>query len=410
MGRRNKQAGLPGGFKKPITIIVIVLAIMLPSVYPLYNTAFTFNLTSVIKNSVSDETSLDTHSGKDGNLVDALALMDKDRMNIVLLGFDRTDSKEEYENIFRPDAIIIASLDLDTAEVSLVSVPRDSYVKISGLEVHDKINHAYMYGYRNAGDGEDPHRKGLETTLLTIEDFLDGIPLHEYIVLDIEGAIQIIDSIGGLHYDVDAEVRTRIGQGRVVLETGYQHLDGKQFMDYVRNRAPQHGGSAGRMERQQKILLALFKKFRDEGRLTDLPDLFVDFRQAIETELNLPRVASLAAFALKVDPAEIRAYTFDGRGQLSHCEGQNIWYWVINESKRVEIIETVFGVTVEKRPEISLPGPYYPSPQEDQPDPDEEGIPFEEDEEIFLEEGEEIFFEENGEIFNGELQDISNSS
>jgi len=69
-----------------------------------------------------------------------------DRLNIVLLGFDGNEQRSKKSSVFRPDTIMIASLNFKTKEVSLASIPRDSYVKIAGTETYDKINHAYVYG------------------------------------------------------------------------------------------------------------------------------------------------------------------------------------------------------------------------------------------------------------------------
>lgn len=386
------MSGMPGqkqSLWKSILLIFVLLALMSTVAYALNNPAFLFNPASALITSdppgALTESEIKTSESESAG--ESLAGYDKEQINIVLLGFDRSASKTREQSLFRPDSIIIASLNFSTAEVSLLSIPRDSYVKISGSETYDKINHAYRYGYFRAEDDQDHHQVGLSTTLKTIQDLLGGISLHEYVVLDIDGAANIVDTVGGLHYDVEFDVRARLGEGRLLLTKGYQHLDGRQFMDYVRDRANQHGGERGRIERQQKILIALFTKLREEGRLSDIPEIYKAVDQSLETELNAAQVASLAALALRVNLADIRTFTLEGRGQLSYRDGQNIWYWVINEEKRVETIKEAFGVTVEKGPVIRLPGPYYPEPEEESEEDLDQELPGETDETIIDEDG-----------------------
>ncbi len=299
----------------------------------------------------------------------APGLQNGDTLNLVLLGFDRSAERDSEGALFRPDTIIIASMNLKTAVINMVSIPRDSYVKIHGLEVFDKINHSYMYGYFRAAEGEDPHASGLRSTLLTIGDFLGGVPLHGYMMIDMDGAAQIIDAVGGVPIYVEDEFRSDYGRGAVQLEEGLQVLDGRQFLIYTRNRADYLGGERGRTLRQQQGLIALFKKMVSLEGFFKLPLLYNAMHNNIETSLSLPQMTVLGLYGLRVNSEKITSNAFSGEGRLSARDGQNIWYLVINEEARVETIYAVFGITVEKRSQVYLPGPIAPEVEEPEPDP-----------------------------------------
>ncbi len=290
-------------------------------------------------------------------------------VNIVLLGFDSYSSRDQEQSLARPDTIMIASIDFNSARVALVNIPRDSYTRIHGTDIYDKINHSYVRGYYRAPEGVDPYHYGLETTILTIQEFLGGLPLHGYIKIDIAGAEEIIDNIGGFYYEVEEEVRSDFGQGRVLVEEGYQLLNGKKFMDYVRNRAVHQGGDTGRSQRQQEIMIALFDQFKSPAVMARLPFLYPVITNNVEMGLNPLQVAALGLFGLRIDTSEIETYIFSGQGQLSYQNGQNIWYLVIDEEDRVRIIKEVFGEDVDKRSLPALPGPVAPEPEEPEPDP-----------------------------------------
>lgn len=342
------------GLYSPLIIVLSVLVLSLPLAYLTLTPKRTHDALSVLITAMPGKTN-------EAELeVNPWALRAGERLNIAFLGFDRTGEAKKEQDIFRPDTIVIASFDLHSEEVTLLSIPRDSCVKIYNSDLYDKINHAYMYGYFQATGEQDSHQNGLQTTLKTIEHFLGGVTLHHYVSVDIDGAALIIDNIGGLHYDVEDTVYAEeFGRGRVLVKKGQQLLDGRKFMYYVRNRDILQGGEIGRIERQQKVLIALFEALKRRGRLPELPAIYKTLEQAIETDLSLNQVKMLGLLALKIDPASIKSYTFNGQKQLSYRDGQNIWFWIIDEEERVRIIKAVFGIRVWRNPAPDLPGPLY---------------------------------------------------
>lgn len=302
---------------------------------------------------------------------------DKNIINFALLGFDKSASREDDygEGSYRPDTIMVLSINFKSEEMSIVSIPRDTYVDIHGRQGRDKINHAYMYGYRQSE--EDPHLSGIKTTVRTIQDFLGGIPVHYYVVLDMDVAEEVVDIIGGIEYDVDVAVRSHAGRGPVVVEKGPQTLDGRKFMYYVRFRADSKG-DLGRIDRQQDIMIAAFEQLREKGKLTQIPDIYRSVQKNVDTNLSLSQMGALALYGMEVDPSDIDNYRFDGEGQYTPRGGQNIYYLVPNEQQRVDIIEEVFGQRVDKRPQINLPPPI---PDEEEEEEETESEPEEEEEE-----------------------------
>ncbi len=344
-----------------ITAVFLFVVVLAPPVL-IYYSVYAFEDNS------STETKIMPVSNPDDFFSNLTKEFGGNRINILLIGLDHDQSRKERGEDSLPDTIMIASFKLHPAEVNLVNIPRDSYVRIydpDGREIYDKINHSFRHGYRNAADNEDPHERGLETTLKTIEDFLGDVSLSGYVALNMDGAMEIVDSMGGLYYEVDVEVRSHLGTGRLQLEEGYQHLDGRKFVDYIRNRAEHQGGESKRIERQQDIMIALFDQFKRDGRLFNLPGIYRVISSQLETDMNIGQIGALGLLGMTVNPDNIETFVFGGSGQLSYQHGQNIWYLVIDEKARVDTIEEVFGVTVDKNPQISLPGPYNPESEDE---------------------------------------------
>ncbi len=278
---------------------------------------------------------------------------DEDMINILLLGFDRTASRDEYFRLYRPDTIMIFALNLKTKQVNLLSIPRDSHVKISGLEGYDKINSAYMYGYDYLGSEGNRHQSGLNTVLGTVQEFLGGVPIHYYLKMDMDAVVAIIEGLGGVDYEVDVQVRDSENQ-RLLLDKGRQHLGGRQFLDYVCFRGVD--GDLGRIKRQQNILISTFSQLKKSGKLANFPAVIGSLNEGVESNLTRSQMGALALFGGKVNERDIKSLVFPGNPQYVLRDGQDVFYLVVNEKVRVEIIKLVFGVTVDEDPQTVLPG------------------------------------------------------
>ena len=303
--------------------------------------------------------------------------------NVLLLGFDRSADREQQMRLFRPDTIMIAAVDFAAQKVSLASIPRDSYVKISGSDTYDKINHSYMYGYNRKTEGEDRHQGGVETVVRTVEDFLGGIPIHAYLIVDMDGAKEIVDAVGGVVIEVEKDVRSNYGRGDILVAAGSQRLDGAAFMQFVRSRADNLGGERGRTQRQQKALVALFSRLLSPKGIISLPSFYRAVDSNIETSLNTLQIMALGLFGFRLDFEKVEGYIFAGEGKLSNRDGRNIYYLVIDEEYRLDIIERVFNLKVERLSQPYLPGPIAPEPAPDEepefiPEPIPEELPPEE--------------------------------
>ena len=294
---------------------------------------------------------------------------DKDVVNFLLMGFDRTAERDKIYTIYRPDTLLVISINFRSAEMVMLSIPRDSYVKIYGYSAYDKINATYMYGHEYGIEGiRDPHEAGLTCVVKTVEDLLGGIPIHYYITVDMDGVVEIVDKLGGIYYDVDLPIRDT--RGRLQVEKGYQKLDGQKFLQYCSYRGV--GGDTGRTQRQQELLIATFKQLKQAGKLVKIPQVYKSLTETVDTNLSVSQMASLALYGKEIDPDSIKKHVLVGSNQWAPQGELDISFLVIDERARVELIKELFGVEVEERPQITLPGP-RPKPVEEEPPPEENG-------------------------------------
>lgn len=198
------------------------------------------------------------------------------KKNIVVLGVDERPSEHDSG---RSDTLFVVMLDTDNKDVSLLSVPRDTRVKIPGYG-WDKINHAFAFG-------------GHKLTQETTEELL-GIRINNYVMIDFKGFKGLVDAIGGVDIEVEKPMSyyDEWDGFTIDLAPGMQHMDGEKAIQYVRYRDEE--GDIGRIRRQQKFLRAVYDKVTSVEIIPKLPALVKQANQMVDTDLSLGDMMDLA--------------------------------------------------------------------------------------------------------------------
>jgi LCP family protein required for cell wall assembly len=170
----------------------------------------------------------------------------QERINILLLGIDQRPGEN---GPFRTDTMILVSLDPATNTASMLSIPRDLWVRIPGYG-ENRINTAH-----STGDAENYPGGGVALAKKTVAQNF-GVPVHYYVRVNFTGFEQLIDAIGGLDIDVATAIHDdkypTEDYGTLVLDipAGLQHMDGITVLRYARSR---HGtGDFDRMDRSRR--------------------------------------------------------------------------------------------------------------------------------------------------------------
>jgi len=210
----------------------------------------------------------------------------QDRVNILLLGGDSRGKKNG--EIPRSDSIIIASIDPVTKKAALFSILRDTYVTIPG-HGKDRINSALAYG-------------GPNLTVETVSQ-LTGLQIQYYVYTDFQGFMSLVDAIGGIDLDVEKDMNYEDAwdghEFDIHLKKGYQHLDGKTALQYVRFR---HDATSdfSRTERQRKFITAVAKKMQTTTNILNLPKIISSVDPYIDTNLSVNDMLRLSTLGYKV--------------------------------------------------------------------------------------------------------------
>lgn len=208
--------------------------------------------------------------------------------NILLLSSDARPG----EDVSRSDSIMILTIDNINKKLKVTSLMRDMLVKIDG-HGEEKLNHAFAYG-------------GPTKTIETIQNNF-GIKLHNYVIVDFNAFVKVIDAINGIEvtikdYELD-ELNKYILDGGgsekdLLPSPGTYNLNGYQALSYARIRKVGNG-EYERTERQRAVLQIALEKVKDMSTVK-LVSLLNELFPYIKTNISLGNAMDYGFTALNV--------------------------------------------------------------------------------------------------------------
>jgi LCP family protein required for cell wall assembly len=201
----------------------------------------------------------------------------------------------------RTDSLMLATVNPNSKKVSLMSIPRDSRVKIVGKNKEDKINAAHAYG-------------GEKMTIDTVEEFLK-VPVDHYIKIDFQGFKGIVDAVGGVTVDVPFDFWERSDVDyykKIQFKQGKQDLNGEEALAYVRMRKQDPNGDYGRAARQRQLLAAVAQKLNSASTVFKIKDLTKVVGKYIKTDIPISDGLALYNKLSGFDPSTIQTLKLEG--------------------------------------------------------------------------------------------------
>lgn len=222
------------------------------------------------------------------------------RINVLLLG--RGGGNHDGPDL--TDTMILASIDPVNNTESLVSIPRDLWVKVPNAGSM-KINAAWETGEfkylgKVAPGSTDPKavQAGFDLADQTVETVL-GVQIHYNVIVDFAAFQQAVSTVGGVTVNVpsdlvDPTMAWQNGNNPILAKAGIQNFNGPQALNYVRSR--ETTSDFARAQRQRSVILALKAKVKSLGTLSNplkLSQLINDFGNNVSTDLSLSNAERL---------------------------------------------------------------------------------------------------------------------
>ena len=244
------------------------------------------------------------------------------RTNILVFGTSEDDPSHADAGPNLTDSIMLISIDQKTKQASLMSIPRDLYVKYgeacnSGYE--GKINEVYQCGAEGADE-----KKGSEKLMASVGDHF-GIDVQYYAHVNYTVLRESVNAVGGITVNIESSDPRGILDRNfdwicnykcymVKLPNGPAQLDGDHALALARarNDAGGYGLSRSNFDRevnQQKILIALKDKAVSAGTLTNpvaLSSLLDALGNNVRTNFDTGEVKTLASLATQIKNESIK--------------------------------------------------------------------------------------------------------
>ena len=189
----------------------------------------------------------------------------KDAFNIYVSGIDTYGS---VSSVSRSDVNMIITVNPKTHKILITSIPRDYYVTLAGKNAKDKLTHAGIYG--------------IEESVATLENLLD-ININYYVKVNFTSVIDIVDALGGVNVYSKYSFTSQDGY---YYNQGYNSVDGKKALSFVRERKSFSEGDRTRVENQAAMIEALINKAISPSIITRYTSLLNALSNSFITNLK----------------------------------------------------------------------------------------------------------------------------
>ena len=269
--------------------------------------------------------------------------------NILLLGIEfgfdgyrgSASSKKGSLQNSHTDSIMVASINMTTDEVNLISLPRDTLTYVPGVHGIYKLNAAF-----NCANTVE---EGFERIRDAASWLLGGIQIDHYCAVDMGAMIALGDFIGGVDLDVEM---TYTGCSGIKYTKGMQHLDGMGMMEYIRARqnATVNANDIGRTGRNRQMMIAIFQKLKSNASLVKRSwDYATSGEINFFTDMTLAKVLNLLNKVQGADTIGSHVLTGTYRTALQEWN-----FTFTDQANRIAVIKDVYGIDVEKLPYVEF--------------------------------------------------------
>lgn len=239
----------------------------------------------------------------------------KDHTSILFVGIDDSDQRSEQTDApSRSDALVLATFNDDDKTIKMLNIPRDSLTYIPEVGYEDKIAHAHAFG-------------GIDGTVETVERLLD-VPVDYYVRMNFNSFVEIVDSIGGITYDVPfdmSEQNSSDRAGAIELEEGNQAIDGEQALALARTR--KYDSDLARGERQMELIQTIFRETVSTKGLNNFDKILTSVSNNMKTNLSFNEMIQFKDYFIQKENFTFDKMQLQGEGGFT----DKGWYYLVEE-------------------------------------------------------------------------------
>lgn len=242
-------------------------------------------------------------------------------------------------NAHLTDFMMLAQYNPNTREVSLMSIPRDTYVGTSSVD--GKINSIYMYKYP-------------EKVVKAVEE-ITGVDIQHYLIFNAKILRNIVNELGGVTVTVPFNMNYDDPDQNLYihLKKGTQRLSGAQAEQFVRFRKNNNGGGyangdVGRIATQQKFIKAMISEVLKVENIGKVGNLVKIALNGTDTDLTLDVLQEYLDDVVTFKKDRVRIETLPGVGKYGKGpDGLTRSFFYHDAEKTKEIVKELFFTSID---------------------------------------------------------------
>ena len=243
-------------------------------------------------------------------------------ITLLLLGIDQLEDTPG-----RADTILVLTINPETQSMKMLSIPRDTYTEIVGLDFSDKINHSYAFG-------------GMQMAHATVENLLQ-IPIDYVATINMEGFKELVDLLDGVKVEND----WAFSNWGYDFPEGTLTLSGEEALSYVRMRKQDPLGDFGRQNRQRLVVESLLDELSSLNLVWQVPSILKTIRNHSETNITFDEIKKFSKYYKPALNNIEQLHFEEGEGHIEN----GIWYYFPSESELNSIREQLkSSLTIEE--------------------------------------------------------------
>ncbi|MEG0365624.1 MAG: LCP family protein [Coprobacillus sp.] len=213
------------------------------------------------------------------------------------------DEYGDLSTVSRSDVNMLAAINPTTKQILLISIPRDTYYPLHKNGQLDKFTHTGLYG--------------LDESINTLQDMLSE-EINYYVRMNFTSFVDIVDALGGI--SVYSPYAFKTVKGNYDIVKGYNDLNAKQALSFVRERKRLPAGDFDRGKNQQRMISAIVKKVASPAILTSFSAVLDTIGKSIETNMDTEQMNALVQMQLEKMPNwDIQSYQISGTPKSAMC-------------------------------------------------------------------------------------------
>ncbi|WP_100401576.1 LCP family glycopolymer transferase [Bacillus sp. FJAT-42315] len=299
MERRSRSRRKKSKKKLFLIVLLLILAIGGGAIFAAY---------SVINNALDGI--VNEHAlKKSEKREEEVSLKNKDAFTILLLGVDEREGDRG-----RSDTMLLMSVNGEENSVKMLSIPRDTRVKIVGKGTEDKINHAYAFG-------------GVDMSAKTVEQFLD-VPVDYYVEINMDGFKDLVDAVGGIEVE-NTFAFTYDGE---TFPKGMITLTGEEALKYTRMRYEDPQGDFGRQARQRQVIQGILDKGASMTSVLKYNEILGALQKNVQTNLTVDEMMNIQKNYASARN-NIQQETIEGTNKKMN----GVYYYLVSDEEKERI-------------------------------------------------------------------------